>query len=257
MTDETAAAAPSRRPVRPFGRLGRGLVQFALPPSCLACGVPVADDGSLCATCWADLRLIERPFCERLAVPFPFDMGEGALSPEAIADPPPFDRLRAVAVFDHVARQLVHSLKYHDRLDLSRWMAGWMARAGRDVLAEAGVIVPVPLHRLRLWVRKFNQAAALGGALARAADKPFAPMALQRVRSTRRQVGLKPEERAENVKGAFRVPDGRRAEVAGRRVLLVDDVYTTGATAKAAARALLRAGAAGVDVLAFARVVKS
>lgn len=234
----------------------RALLDLAMPPHCLACGLPVATEGSLCPSCWSRLTLIERPFCERLALPFAYDLGEGALSAEAIADPPPFERLRAVALFDDIARRLVHGLKYHDRQELARWMAGWMVRAGRDLLGEAEVVVPVPLHRRRLWTRRFNQSAALAATIARSGGKPFAPLALRRIRATQQQVGLGPHEREDNVRGAFRVDQRRRIEVAGRRVLLVDDVYTTGATMKAATRALLRAGAKAVDALVFARVAR-
>ena len=134
-------------------------------------------------------------------------------------------------------------------------MGAWMARAGADLLADADLIVPVPLHRARLWRRRFNQAAALGGAIARQAARPLDTGALQRVRPTRPQVGLTRAERARNLQGAFRVAPEARPRLAGRRLLLVDDVLTTGATANAAARALIRAGAREVDVLTFARVV--
>jgi ComF family protein len=232
------------------------LVDLALPPQCLACRTPVAGMGSLCPACWSRLRLIEPPYCVRLGIPFAYDLGAGALSAEAIADPPPFDRCRAVAVFDDVARQLVHGLKYRDRLDLARWMAGWMVRAGSELLAEADVIVPVPLHRRRLWWRRYNQSALLAQAVSGLSGRNLAGAALVRVRATAQQVGLTADERDRNVRGAFRVGVEHKPAVAGRRVLLVDDVYTTGATARAATRALLRAGAAAVDVLVFARVVK-
>jgi ComF family protein len=161
-----------------------------------------------------------------------------------------------VALFDGVARQLVHGLKYNDHLELVRWMAAWMHRAGADVVEEAGLIVPVPLHRRRLWLRRFNQSAALASAIAAASGKRLSVTAVRRVRPTRNQVGLGQKARAANVRGAFRVdPDGR-AEIAGRRVLVVDDVYTTGATIKAVTRALKRAGAEAVDALVFARVAR-
>ena len=235
---------------------GRTAADIALPPQCLACDLPTGAHGGLCPSCWTKLRLIEKPYCARLGIPFAYDLGEGALSAEAIADPPPFDRCRAVAIFDETARALVHGLKYRDRLDLAAWMAGWMRRAGGELIAEADVIVPVPLHRRRLWWRRFNQSAALAGALARQSGKPFAPLALARIRMTEQQVGLTLSQRDRNVRGAFRVPLERKGEIAGKRVLLVDDVYTTGATVKAATRALTRAGAAAVDVLTFARVVR-
>jgi ComF family protein len=237
--------------------LARGGVNVLLPLHCMACEMPVATSGTLCAQCWGKLRLIERPYCERLGTPFAYDLGEGALSAEAIADPPPFERLRAVAAYDDMARKLVHGLKYGDRQDLARWMARWMVRAGGDVVSGAGVVVPVPLHRRRLWTRRFNQSAMLALAIAGAAEKPFAPTALRRIRPTRQQVGLSARERAENVRGAFRVAESERIAIAGRRVLLVDDVYTTGATMKAATRALMRAGAEGVDAVVFARVVRA
>jgi ComF family protein len=182
-------------------------------------------------------------------------MGEGFLSAEAIANPPPFGRARAAVSYDGVARRMVQGLKYSDRTDLALWMSGWMARAGAELLADTEVIVPVPLHWRRFLSRRFNQSAELARALARRADKPFEPMALTRVRGTRQQVGLGLGERQANVRGAFRVPPEADIKVRGRHVLLVDDVYTTGATISAAARALKRGGATAVDVLTFARVL--
>jgi len=200
------------------------------------------------------MRFIERPFCERLGTPFEQDLGAGLLSPQAVADPPVFARARAVARFEEgPARRLVHRLKYSDRAELARPMARWMARAGADLLAEADLLVPVPLHALRLWRRRFNQAAALAREISREAGRPCDVGALKRVKATKSQVGLTRAQRADNVQGAFRVADG--AAVRGRNVLLIDDVLTSGATVNAASRVLLRAGAARVDVLVFARVV--
>jgi ComF family protein len=202
------------------------------------------------------MPFIERPFCERLGTPFAQDLGPGLLSPAAHADPPVFARARAVATYDEgPARILVQRLKYADRLDLAPAMARWMARAGAELTAEADMVIPVPLHRFRLWTRRFNQAALLAKGVADHAGLRYAPLALKRVRRTRPQVGLTREARAANVQGAFRVPPEAAPGVAGARVLLVDDVLTSGATLNAAARVLLRAGAARVDVLTFARVV--
>lgn len=234
----------------------RALTDLVLPPQCLACDRRVAGDGGLCPSCWSALRLIERPYCERLGTPFPYDMGAGAESAEAIADPPPFRRCRAVAAFDDVARRLVHGFKYRDRLELATWMGEWMARAGAELVDDADLVVPVPMHGRRLWSRRFNQSASLAAAVAAIAGKPLSTAALLRVKPTRQQVGLTATERDRNVRGAFKVDDDRRLAVAGRSVLLVDDVLTTGATVKAATRALVRAGAAAVDVLVFARVVR-
>ncbi len=241
-----------------FGGIFRFLARAALdtlyPPTCLACRAATGEADALCPACWRAMRFIERPFCERLGTPFEQDLGEGLLSPQAIADPPVFRRARAVARFeDGPARRLVHRLKYSDRGELARPLGAWMARAGADVLADADAIVPVPLHPLRLWTRRYNQAAALARAVALRSGKPFEPQWLQRVKATRSQVGLSREQRAQNVQGAFRASPG--APIKGRRIVLVDDVLTSGATANAAARALLRAGASEVDLLVFARVV--
>jgi ComF family protein len=230
------------------------LADAVLPPTCLACGIPVAGEGSLCASCWNGLTLIERPFCDRLAIPFSYDIGEGALSAEAIADPPPFDRLRAVALFDGVARELVHALKYRDHVELVQWMAGWMRRVGGDVIVNADVIVPVPLHWRRLWWRRFNQAAALATEIGAQTERDVSLQSLQRIRPTGRQVGQSRNARNANVRGAFKVDPQRRIEIAGRRVLVIDDVCTTGATLGAVTKALRRCGASSVDALVFARV---
>ena len=172
-----------------------------------------------------------------------------------MVDPPVFDRARAVARYDDVARKLVHRLKYSDRLDCAEALGTMMARAGAELTTEADVIVPVPLHRWRLWRRRFNQAMALARVVSRNSGIPCEPVLLARVKRTHSQVGLTKAQRQENLQGAFKVPPDARARLADKRVLLVDDVLTTGSTANAAARALLRGGAKAVDVLAFARVV--
>jgi ComF family protein len=174
---------------------------------------------------------------------------------EAIAAPPAYDRARAAVRYDDVARALVQRFKYHDRLDLAPMMGRWMARAGSELLADADALLPVPLHWRRLWARRFNQAAALAGTISEIAEVPVLHGAIARVRATPQQVGLSKPQRADNVQGAFRVPQERKADIAGRRLVLIDDVLTSGATADTCARALLRAGAAHVDVLVFARVV--
>lgn len=233
----------------------RALVGRVYPPSCPACGAATGEAHGLCAACWSRMRFIERPLCERLGTPFEVDLGPGVLSPAALADPPVFARARASVRYDEAARSLVHRLKYGDRLDLAEALGRMMARAGRELLADADVVVPVPLHRGRLWRRRFNQAMALARVAARGSGVPVDPFLLARVKRTRSQVGLTRTQRRENLQGAFRVPDGARPRVQGKRVLLVDDVLTTGSTANAASRALLRGGAKAVDVLAFARVV--
>jgi ComF family protein len=173
---------------------------------------------------------------------------------EAIADPPAYGRARAVVRYDDIARDLIHRLKYGDRLDLAAAMGQWMARAGRELLDDADALVPVPLHWRRLWGRRFNQAAVLAKAAA-GSGIPVLTTALGRMRATPQQVGLSRSARAVNVQGAFVVTKDGRATICGKRLVLVDDVLTSGATVDACARALLRAGARNVDVLVFARVV--
>ena len=229
-------------------------LDIALPTLCVACREPVAGDG-VCATCWARLSFIALPFCPRLGIPFIYDPGPGMLSMEAIADPPAYARARAAVRYDDVARTLVHALKYQDRTDLAPAMGRWMARAGRELLQEADVLVPVPLHWKRGWSRRYNQSGALARVIERQTGVKLSSEALRRVRPTQQQIGLSRKERASNVQGAFKVAADRLSLIHGRRVVLIDDVLTSGATADACARALLRAKAASVDVLVFARVV--
>ena len=235
----------------------RVVLGIVYPPTCVGCGGATGEPHSLCARCWSQIAFIERPFCERLGTPFAIDLGMPLLSPAAIAEPPVFEPARAVARYDDVARRLVHRLKYGDRLELARALATMMVRSGAELLAEAQVIVPVPLHRWRLWWRRFNQAMALASVVSKASGVPCDPFLLARVKPTKPQVGLSKAQRGENLQGAFRVPAEARPRLEGKRVLLVDDVLTTGATANAASRALLRGGARAVDVLAFARVAEA
>jgi len=231
-------------------------LDVALPTLCVACREPVAGDG-VCAACWAKLSFIAPPYCPRLGIPFVYDPGPDLLSMEAIANPPAYARARAAVRYDDVARTLVHGLKYQDRTDLAPAMGSWMARAGRELLAEADALVPVPLHWRRGWSRRYNQSGALARVIERQSGVKLVSEVLRRVRPTQQQIGLSRPQRASNVQGAFKVANHRQSEIQGRRVILVDDVLTSGATADACARALLRARAASVDVLVFARVVDS
>jgi ComF family protein len=233
----------------------RTALDLALPPLCPSCREPV-EGQALCAACWSKLCFITRPYCERLGIPFVYDPGPGILSMEAIADPPAYQRARAAVRFDGISRALVHALKYGDRLDLAPMMGRWISHAGRELLTEADALIPVPLHWRRMWARRFNQSAMLAAVISAESGVPVAASALKRVKPTAQQVGLTRTERAANVQGAFRVPPEAKGAVAGRRLVLVDDVLTSGATVDGCARALLRAGAANVDVLIFARVAE-
>jgi len=237
-----------------WAHAARLALDIALPTLCVACREPVAGEG-VCAGCWAKLSFIAPPLCPRLGIPFVYDPGPGLLSMEAIADPPAYQRARAAVRYDDVARTLVHALKYQDRTDLAPAMGRWMARAGEELLSQADVLVPVPLHWRRGWSRRYNQSGALARVLEKQTNVPVARNALKRIRPTQQQIGLSRSQRAANVQGAFKVLPDSAHEIQGRRVVLVDDVLTSGATTDACARALLRARAAQVDVLVFARVV--
>jgi ComF family protein len=232
----------------------KAVLDIALPTLCVACREPVDGEG-VCAGCWAKLSFIEPPYCPRLGIPFVYDPGPDMLSMEAIASPPAYQRARAAVRYDEVARTLVHALKYQDRTDLAPAMGRWMARAGRELLDGADMIIPVPLHWRRAWHRRYNQPGALARSIERQSGVALQGDVLQRVRATEQQVGLSRPQRASNVQGAFKVSPDRQSEIAGRRLVLIDDVLTSGATTDACARALLRAKAAQVDVLVFARVV--
>jgi ComF family protein len=232
----------------------RMALDIALPTLCVACREPVNGEG-VCANCWAKLSFIAPPLCPRLGIPFVYDPGPGLLSMEAISDPPAYGRARAAVRYDDVARTLVHALKYQDRTDLAPAMGRWMARAGRELIEQSDALIPVPLHWRRGWSRRFNQSGALARVIERQTGVKLLSEVLRRVRPTLQQIGLSRPQRASNVQGAFKVAAERQSEIQGRRVVLVDDVLTSGATVDACARALLRAKAASVDVLVFARVV--
>jgi len=175
--------APLKRATGAAHSALRRMLDLALPPLCAACREPVEGRG-LCPTCWSKLSFITRPYCERLGTPFVYDPGPGILSMEAIADPPAYHRARAAVRFDEISRALVHALKYSDRLDLAPMMGRWLSQAGRELLAEADALVPVPLHWRRLWARRFNQSAMLAAAVSSQTGVPIAASALKRVKPT-------------------------------------------------------------------------
>ena len=225
------------------------------PPACPVCREPLADGEGLCPSCFSQLGIITPPYCSVLGVPFEVDLGPDAISPEALADPPPFARARAAVRYGEVAQALVSRLKFGDRPELARFCAKLMAQAGRDLCALKPVLVPIPLHPSRLRHRRYNQSLLLAQHLGRLLNLDVDPHLVRRHKKTRQQIGLSGDGRARNVEGAFSVPDDFLLRLRGRRLLLIDDVYTTGSTVKAASRTLLRAGAQSVDVLTFARVV--
>ena len=245
---------PGRRFVSYAARGLARLVDIVTPPVCLNCHEPLSTKDTLCPPCWTKIDFIRQPLCDRLGIPLPYDSGAGTLSAQAVAEPPLYARARAVARYDGVMRQLIHDLKFHDRHDARKLFGRWLAEAGKCLISDADVIVPVPLHRWKLLKRRFNQSAILSAELSRLTGKANAPLVLKRTRRTIPQLGLTATQRQQNVKGAFSIPLRLKPVVQGRRVLLIDDVITTGATISAATAALLSAGATGVDVLALAMV---
>lgn len=242
-----------------FGQLARSAAGLALdlvyPPLCLHCEAAVVRADALCPACFAQLRPISAPYCPVLGLPFEVSLGSEVLSAAAIADPPPFARARSAVLYNDVARALVSRLKYGDRPELARFCARLMRSAGHDLWDGDPLLVPVPLYRTRQFERRYNQSTELARALSRLAGLRVDSGLIRRSRRTRQQVGLSADARQRNVAGAFTVRAEAAARLAGRRVIVVDDVITTGSTVSAMTRALNRAGVANVDVISFARVV--
>ncbi len=237
-----------------FQALAAKLVDTVLPAQCISCYQLAGLPGRLCAGCWGELSFIEQPLCDRLGLPFAFHPGEGIVSAKALARPPVWHRARAAVEFNDMSRKLVHALKYYDRHEVADMMGQAMSRAGRDLLAGADLVVPVPLYRFRLWQRRFNQAGLLASLVAQNAGVACQSDVLQRSRPTRQQVGLSSSQRRDNVKNAFTINADNADNLYGARVVLVDDVVTTGATISACSQILLDAGCVQVDVLSFALV---
>jgi ComF family protein len=258
-TNSESSSAKGRFALR-LAQLGVAATSWLVPPTCLACGAALSRHDALCARCWGRIAFIRPPLCDKLGIPLPFGGGGGPMiSAAAAAAPPLYDRARAVAVFEHhgVLQQLVHGLKYADRHDARRIFGRWLQEAGRDLLADADLIVPVPLARFRLLRRQFNQSALLAKEISRCSGVPWRPDVLLKPRATPPQVGLTRDQRLNNVRSAFRVPHSRLKHVEGRNVLVIDDVITTGATVGSAARTLKAAGARRVDVLALGLVTET
>ncbi|KAB7647434.1 ComF family protein [Polymorphobacter fuscus] len=232
----------------------RTIVDLVLPPRCPACRTIVDGDGRFCVDCWQQLDFITAPMCATCGTPFEHDRGAGTQCGACLAEPPHYARARAALAYGGPARTVLLAMKHGDRQHLAAVMAPHMLRAAADLLVPDAVLVPVPLHRWRLWRRGFNQAAVLAQELARLSGMAVDVTVLARVKATPPSAGMGRKARAANVRGAFRVVD--KARVRGRDVVVIDDVLTTGATADACARHLRRAGARSVSVLTFARVVR-
>ena len=249
-----AISANVPAPVRKFGKAALDLL---LPPQCLSCRAIVAEPGTLCGACFAKVRFLSAPWCAACGMPFAFDPGGAeVLCGACIRRRPAYDRARAVFRYDDSSRGLILAFKHGDRIDAAPAYARWLARAGAELIDGADLIAPVPLHWTRLFHRRYNQSALLANALARLTGRAAAPDLLRRRRRTLSQGGLGRAERIRNVRGAFAVRAASRAAIEGKRILLIDDVLTTGATVDGCATALRKAGASAVDVLTLARVAR-
>lgn len=228
------------------------LVALALPPRCPGCGEVVDADHRFCASCWGGLTMIAPPWCATCNLPFEFDRGPAAQCGECLAASPLHDGVRAAVAYGPIARALALRLKYGGRTAHAVTAARLMAR---HVPADAQLLVPVPLHRRRIWGRGFNQAALIARGLAAMRGVPVELELLRRVKATPVLRGLGPKRRARAVAGAFALAPGGKERVTGQSVVLVDDIYTTGATTDACVSLLKRAGAARVTILCWARVI--
>lgn len=242
--------------MRDVHALARAALDLLLPPHCPSCGTEVAAQGTFCAACFGALNFVVEPLCQGCGLPFATASsgGQELLCQGCRLYPPPWRHARAAFLYDDASRRLILPLKYADRQENAAVLATHMARAGRTLLAQADLLVPVPLHRWRLFRRGFNQAALLAQCVGRLAGRPVCVDALVRTRRTRVLGTLSAAGRGEELKGALAVRSGRAALLRGRRILLIDDVLTSGATAGACAKTLLDAGARHIDVLVASRV---
>jgi ComF family protein len=230
------------------------LVDTIFPPRCIACAEPTEQAHGLCPACWRDTHFIAGTVCRACGAPLVGAAGAEDVCESCARHPPAWDRGAAAVIYAGAGRKVVLALKHGDRLDMVRPLAGWMAAAGRGLLAEADVVAPVPLHWRRLIRRRYNQSAELARRLGRMSGREVVPDLLLRRRATTPQEGMSRAARMANQAGAFDVNARRGAAIEGRAVLLVDDVLTTGATLSACADCLRQAGAARIDVLVLARV---
>ena len=235
-------------------RIGRAIVDGVLPPRCLACGETVGEPDALCGRCWASITFFAPPWCAACGAPFAYPVGEDALCGVCASQRRSWDLARSVLRYDKHSRRLVLGLKHGDRTHMARAFGGWMHRTGTEVLAGADLLVPVPLHWTRLFQRRYNQSALLAQAIRSAGGPEIAVDWLVRRRRTPMQGRLGPGARERNVRGAFAIRRGR--SFAGKRVVIIDDVLTTGATVEECARVLKRAGAVSVGVLTLARALR-
>lgn len=231
-------------------------VDIIYPPQCLSCRKLVGQKGNLCSDCWEGIHFLSDPQCDQCGIPFEFETGKEMLCGNCITKEPPYKKARSVFKYDDASRSLITGFKYSDKLHISDHFAKWMLRVGKEFIDEADIIVPVPLHRVRLFMRRYNQAALLSKSLGNNSGLNVCNDMLVRSKNTRPQAGLLFKQRALNVRGAFKINPKYTSYIVGKNIILVDDVMTTGATIEACAKVLKKAGAASVNVLTVGRTVK-
>ena len=234
-------------------------IDIVLPPRCLISGEPVEAPGLLAPEFWSKLNFIEAPYCNRCGMPFAFSPTGGNITflcGACLDHPPAFDMARQALVYDDTSRDMILKFKYADKLHFSKTFALWLKRAAADLLPTTDIIAPVPLHRFKLWRRRYNQASLLATALARQTHILCLPDLLERNRATKPHRGMTIKDRKNNVRDAFAVRERHAASLKGKNVLIVDDVHTTGATLNECARALFHGGANKIYALSLARVTR-
>lgn len=231
-------------------------VDTILPPRCVITGDSVDEQGMISPKAWSRLNFITDPKCDCCGFPFEFEVEKGSFCTSCMAHPPPYDHARAALKYDDQSRDLILRFKHADQTHVVKAFMPWLKMAGERMLSGADLIVPVPLHYWRLLRRRYNQAALISLALSVYCDVPCLPQGLIRVRSTPSQGHLKAKERFKNVRRAFAVPDRYKDQIAGKKIVLIDDVFTTGATVNECTKALMKAGAEKVSVLTLSRVVR-
>ncbi len=248
-----------RRLLRPFPDTvsTKPLLNWLLPPRCPVTGQLVTENGTVDPAFWKQLAFIQKPFCACCGDPFPVETGGDLLCTPCMTERPEFSLARAALRYDDVSAPMILKLKYADATILAPIFAVWLHSAGADILRGADYLIPVPLHRTRLLRRRYNQAALIADALAKRSAVPHLPDILTRARATETQGTKTRDERRRNVKGAFKVPEKKKKWIKGATLVLVDDVFTSGATVSACAQALLKAGAKEVRVLCVARVTRA
>ena len=231
-------------------------IRFLFPPQCISCRSETTEEFGLCGACWREMPFNSNLSCDACGQPLPGQSPDTELCDACIAAPKGWGRGRAALLYEGTARKLILGLKYGDRQDLAAPMADWMAEAGADLLSDPVLVAPVPLHWRRLFSRRYNQAALLAGVIARKTGAAYCPDLLHRTRATKKQDGMTREERQANQSRAFRIPPQKLEKIVGKKIVLVDDVMTSGATLSACTEACFTAGALKVDVLVLARVAR-